>query len=214
MSEAKFITFEGGEGAGKSTQIKLLAAALAAQDIAVVETREPGGSPGAEQIRGLLVDGPAERWQPLTEVLLHYAARSEHLARTLRPALAEGTWVLCDRFTDSTLAYQGYGHGLGPEPIEALRSLVAGDLQPDLTLIIDVPVELGLERAAERAGPGTEGRYEAMGTDFHTKVREGFLEIARQAPERCAVIDGSRAPEAVHRAICAQVGRRLGVTLS
>ena len=212
MAEARFITFEGGEGAGKSTQVGLLAAALVAKGLAVVETREPGGSPGAEQIRDLLVDGPAERWLPLTEALLHSAARAEHLARTIRPALAAGQWVLCDRFTDSTLAYQGYGHELGTAPVEALRGLVAARPLPDLTLVIDLPVELGLSRAGARAGGAA--RYEAMGPAFHQRVREGFQAIARAEPERCAVIDGSVDPEAVHRAVCKAVTERLGLTLS
>ncbi len=211
MAEARFITFEGGEGAGKSTQVGLLAAALQAKGVTVVQTREPGGSPGAEQIRSLLVDGPAERWLPLTEALLHSAARAEHLARTVRPALAADSWVLCDRFTDSTLAYQGYGHELGKAPVEALRELVAGSPLPHLTLVIDLPVELGLSRAGARAGGAA--RYEAMGAAFHQRVREGFKAIARAEPERCAVIDGSRGPEAVHRAVCKAVTERLGLTL-
>ena len=211
MAEARFITFEGGEGAGKSTQVGLLAAALRAKGVTVVQTREPGGSPGAEQIRKLLVDGAAERWLPLTEALLHSAARAEHLARTVRPALAEGHWVLCDRFTDSTLAYQGSGHELGTAPVEALRGLVAESPRPDVTLIIDLPVALGLARAGARAG-GAE-RYEAMGSAFHQRVREGFRAIARAEPDRCAVIDGRGEPEAVHRAICDAVTERLGLDL-
>ncbi|MDJ0942139.1 MAG: dTMP kinase [Kiloniellales bacterium] len=211
MAEARFITFEGGEGAGKSTQVGLLAAALRAEGLAVAETREPGGSPGAEQIRNLLVDGPAERWLPLTEALLHSAARAEHLARTVRPALAAGTWVLCDRFTDSTLAYQGYGHKLGTAPVEALRGLVAERPRPDLTLVIDLPVELGLARAGARAGGAA--RYEAMGTAFHQRVREGFQAIARAEPERCALIDGRGDADAVHRAVCKAVTERLGLIL-
>ena len=211
MAEARFITFEGGEGAGKSTQVGLLAAALRARGLGVVETREPGGSPGAEQIRTLLVDGAAERWLPLTEALLHSAARAEHLERTIRPALAAGHWVLCDRFTDSTLAYQGYGHRLGAAPVEALRSLVAGSPRPDLTLVIDLPVALGLARAAARAGGAA--RYEAMDAAFHERVREGFQAIARAEPERCAVIDGGEDPDAVHRAVCRVVAERLGLDL-
>ncbi len=211
MAEARFITFEGGEGAGKSTQVGLLARALRAKGLSVVETREPGGSPGAEQIRSLLVDGPAERWLPLTEALLHSAARAEHLARTVRPALAAASWVLCDRFTDSTLAYQGYGHELGEAPVEALRALVAESPRPDLTLIIDLPVTLGLARAGTRAGAAE--RYEAMGEAFHERVREGFRAIARAEPGRCAVIDGSGDPEAVHGEVRAAVAARLGLEL-
>ena len=212
MAESGFITFEGGEGAGKSTQVKLLGAVFQAKGHAVLETREPGGSPGAEQIRGLLVDGPAERWQPLTEALLHYAARAEHLQTKVRPALDEGIWVLCDRFTDSTLAYQGYGHQLGKAPIEALQALVAAAPVPDLTLVLDLPVELGLARAAGR--PEAAARYERMGRDFHERVRQGFLEIARGAPERCAVIEADAEPEAVQDRILKVVEQRLGLALA
>ncbi len=150
MAGAKFITFEGGEGAGKSTQIELLAAALARAGISVRTTREPGGSPGAEEIRRLLVTGPPNRWDAMTEALLHFAARRDHLRGVVLPDLEAGHWVLSDRFADSTMAYQGYGHGLGRGAIEALHALVVGDFAPDLTLILDLPVDLGLERALAR----------------------------------------------------------------
>jgi len=202
----KFITLEGGEGAGKSTQIAALASLLRGHGLDVLETREPGGAPGAEDIRRLLVEGEPGRWAPMSEALLHSAARAEHLARTLRPALAAGTWVVCDRFTDSTLAYQGYGHGLGPARIRALNEIVTEGLTPDLTLILDLPVEAGLARAGARGGAD---RYERMGTDFHQRLREGFLAIAAAEPARCAVIDASQKIEAVTAAIAATVRERL-----
>ncbi len=211
MAGAKFITFEGGEGAGKSTQIGLLAAALTAAGIPVQTTREPGGSPGAEQIRELLVTGAGDRWDAMTEALLHFAARREHLRSVVWPTLAAGQWVLSDRFADSTLAYQGYGHGLGRAPIEQLYDLVVGKFAPDLTLILDVPVALGLDRAlARRDG---EDRYEGLDGAFHERLRQGFREIAEREPHRCVLIDGSGAVESVQAAIQARVAERLDVAL-
>ena len=160
MPAGTFITFEGGEGAGKSTQIRMLAEHLTQKGRQVTQTREPGGSPGAERIRALLVEGDADQWMPFTETLLHYAARHEHLCRTVRPALERGEYVLCDRFADSTLAYQGYGQGVPKARIDALHNLVTEGLEPDLTLILDLPVEKGLERAESRGDGGM--RYERM----------------------------------------------------
>jgi dTMP kinase len=209
MAGAKFITFEGGEGAGKSTQIELLAAALIRAGISVRTTREPGGSPGAEEIRRLLVTGPPDRWDAMTEALLHCAARRDHLRGVVLPNLEAGHWVLSDRFADSTMAYQGYGHGLGRDAIEALHALVVGDLAPDLTLILDLPVALGLERAlARRDG---EDRYEGLDRAFHERLRQGFREIAGREPERCALIDASGEVDAVQEAVRACVAERLGV---
>ena len=211
MAGAKFITIEGGEGAGKSTQIELLAAALKGAGVSVRSTREPGGSPGAEQIRKLLVTGETDRWDPMTEALLHFAARREHLQNVVRPSLEAGHWVLSDRFADSTMAYQGYGHGLGREAIEALYALVLGDFAPDLTLILDLPVELGLERAlARRDG---EDRYEGFGQAFHERLRAAFHGIAKREPGRCALIDASGDVARVHAAVRACVSERLGVAL-
>lgn len=206
-----FITLEGGEGAGKSTQIARLKDALEAQGLSVIVTREPGGTAGGDQIRELLVNGDTNRWEPLTEALLNYAARHEHLEKIILPALASGTWVLCDRFSDSTMAYQGYGHGMNREVIRRLHRLVVDEVTPDLTLILDMPVELGLERAKSR-GEG-EDRYERMGVEFHQRLRDGFLDIAQKDPGRCRVIDASGDIGAVTMAIAAEVTDRLKVDL-
>ena len=212
MARGRFITIEGGEGTGKSTQIARLAGALEAAGIDVVVTREPGGAPGAEEIRRLLVEGGVDRWDGFTEVLLHYAARHEHLVNRIRPALEAGKWVVCDRFADSTLAYQGYGHGVDKRAIAGLYDLVVRDLAPDLTLVFDLSSEVGLERANARAGD--EDRYERMGGAFHERLREGFLEIARDNPGRCVVIDASGDVETVSGAVFRAVSERLGVALS
>lgn len=203
----RFITFEGGEGAGKSTQIRRLAETLRARGIDVVLTREPGGSPGAEAIRTLLVEGEPGRWDGITETLLFAAARHDHVERTIRPALARGAWVLCDRFTDSTIAYQGYGAGADIELIRSLSAAAAGDVVPDLTLILDLPIEEGLKRAASRAGG--EDRFERKGAEFHTRLREGFLAIAKDEPVRCAIIDATGSPDEVAEKISKLVSGRL-----
>jgi dTMP kinase len=201
----RFISFEGGEGAGKSTQIRLLVDALAARGLDVIATREPGGSPGAEEIRRLLVSGDPGRWDGVTEALLHFAARRDHLARTVWPALDAGRWVVTDRFADSTMAYQGYGHGLGREPIERLYAVAVGDFAPDLTLILDIPVEAGLDRTQGRTGG--EDRYERMDREFHRRLRDGFLDIAAREPGRCVVIDAARPVEAVQADMLATILR-------
>ncbi len=205
----RFISFEGGEGAGKSTQLGRLADALQAAGHCVITTREPGGSPGAELIRDLLVTGDVDRWDAETELLLHVAARRDHVTRTIRPALEQGQWVLCDRFADSTMAYQGFGLGLGRDTVAAAHRLALGDFEPDLTLILDLPVADGLARARSRDGDG-QNRYERMAPDFHERLRQGFLEIARRNPDRCAVIDATLDADAVHGSILAEVSRRLG----
>ena len=210
MGRGRFITLEGGEGAGKTTQVALLQAALRGAGIDALATREPGGAPGAEAIRPLLVQGVPGRWDALGEALLHYAARRDHLVTTVRPALQAGTWVICDRFADSTMAYQGFGLGLGAEPIAALDHMVVGDTRPDLTLILDLPVTAGLRRAAARHGDAQ--RYERMDLDFHRRVRQGFLEIARDDPGRCLVIDAAGGIEATHAAVRDAAGERLQVT--
>lgn len=203
----RFITLEGGEGAGKSTQIGRLADFLRGRGIEVITSREPGGSPGAEMIRKLLVEGPADAWDGTTEALLMFAARRDHLVRTIWPALERGAWVISDRFADSTRAYQGHGHGFAAERIEALYKVAVGDFAPDLTLILDLPVETGLARAAARRG--TENRFEGLGAAFHERVRSGFRAIAEAEPGRCALIDASGDVDAVQRAIERVVRQRL-----
>ena len=209
VSRGRFITFEGGEGAGKSTQARRLAAALRASGVEVVETREPGGSPGAEAIRALLLTGEVERWTPTAEALLMYAARSDHLDRVVRPALARGTWVVCDRFADSTRAYQGAGGGVGRDLVEGLEGAVVAEDWPDLTLVFDMPVADGLARAAGRGGD--EARFEAKGTAFHERLRQAFLEIAASEPDRCAIVDATRSMDEVEIAVRDAVRARLGV---
>jgi dTMP kinase len=203
----KFVTFEGGEGGGKSTQLRLLAEALRASGAKVVTTREPGGAPGAEEIRHLLVEGEPGRWPAEAEALLHFAARAEHLAAVIRPALEADQWVLCDRFADSTLAYQGYGQGLDLAWLKQLRARVVGATEPGLTLILDLPVETGLGRAA------AQQRYERMGRAFHEKLQAGFLAIAKAEPERCVVVDATRSIDAVAADVRAAVAKRFGVKL-
>lgn len=203
----RFITLEGGEGAGKTTQVKLLAEWLAGLGIEVVTTREPGGSPGAEAIRSLLVTGDPGRWDALTEALLHNAARRDHLRSVVRPALARGAWVVCDRFADSTLAYQGYGQGLDLAVLRQLQALVVEECQPHLTLLLDLPVGLGIGRAATR--PGGEDRYERMGRAFHEKLRQGFLDMAAAEPMRFAVINAAEGVDVVQDEIRYAVTMRL-----
>jgi dTMP kinase len=205
----RFITLEGGEGAGKSTQIGRLKSWLEGRGREVVATREPGGSPGAEMIRKLLVEGPVERWDGTTEALLHFAARREHLRSTVWPALTRGAWVVSDRFADSTLAYQGYGHGIDRTVFQQLYDVAVGDFRPHLTIMLDLPIETGLARAAARRG--TETRYESLPRDFHERVRTGFREIAAREPKRCVVIDATGDVDAIAGAIADAVTNRLGV---
>lgn len=202
----RFITLEGGEGTGKSTQIRRLAASLRAKGIDVVATREPGGSPGAEEIRKLMVEGEPGRWDAITETLLAYAARADHVRATIGPALLAERWVVSDRFSDSTFAYQGVGRGVDRETIRRIDSAVLDDFQPDLTLVLDLDVKVGLQRAV---GRGTaENRFEKFGTDFHERLRQSFLDIARRFPERCRVIDAGGTEDQVADLIWAAVSRR------
>ena len=200
---ARFVTFEGGEGAGKSTQVALLMAVLKQRGIEAIKTREPGGSTGAEEIRSLLVSGGVNRWDGITEVLLHSAARRDHMIKTVWPALDQGKWVVCDRFSDSTLAYQGWGHGIDRETIIDAIKLSVGDFKPDLTFILDLDVAKGLERAKSR-GDGQD-RYERMGAEFHNRLRQGFLDIARSDPQRCTVIDATQTPEQIHQQVVLRI---------
>jgi len=207
VAHGRFITFEGGEGAGKSTQLRRLAQRLAGTR-EVVATREPGGSPGAESIRDLLVNGAADRWSPVTETLLMYAARRDHVERVITPALARGAWVICDRFADSTRAYQGAAGGTDPALITALEAHVLDGVRPDLTLVFDLPVAAGLARAGGRGE--AENRFESKGLAFHERLREAFLAIARAEPDRCAVIDAAGTEAVVEAAVWAALQARLG----
>jgi dTMP kinase len=208
----RFITFEGGEGAGKSTQVALLADALSRAGLPVLRTREPGGSPGAEEIRKLLLGGSTERWDAVTEALLVSAARRDHLRRTIRPALERGAWVVCDRFADSTTAYQGFAGGVPQDQLDQLYRIAAGPFAPDLTVILDLPVERGLARAASRREAAD--RFEQQEIGFHQRLRQGFLAIAQREPRRCLVVDATADAAAVHAAILAAVESRLGVRLA
>lgn len=207
MNRGKFITFEGGEGTGKSTQAARLVERLAAMGIDVLRSREPGGSPGAEAIRDLVVSGSADRWSARTELLLMYAARSDHLERTIGPALDQGRWVVCDRFADSSRVYQGLAGGADPGLIEWIDAAVVGARQPDLTLIFDLPFELGLQRALGRGVEET--RFEFKGAEFHRRLRDGFRSVAEAHPERCRLIDAGGDPEAVAARVWAVVERLL-----
>ncbi|MGA7788228.1 MAG: dTMP kinase [Xanthobacteraceae bacterium] len=205
----KFITFEGGEGTGKSTQAAMLALRLEALGLGIQLTREPGGSPGAEIIRHVLLSGAAKPFGPEVEAMLFAAARDDHVQCTILPALNSGKWVICDRFADSTRVYQGILGQVDARLIKGLERVSIGDLRPDLTLILDVPVEIGLERVKLRRGEARPDRFEAENVEFHQKLRQAYLSIAADDPERCVVIDASAAKEAVARQIWNAVGARL-----
>jgi dTMP kinase len=188
-----------------------LITALEDAGIAALRTREPGGSIGAEAIRRLLLEGADERWDALGEALLLYAARHDHVERLIKPALDAGSWVVCDRFADSTMVYQGYGRGLAVADLVALHRLTLGDFVPDLTLILDLPVTEGLVRASRRS---TADRFERLDPAFHERLRRGFRQVAADHPQRCVVIDASGDRDAVHRALIAAVSERLGVVFA
>jgi dTMP kinase len=206
----RFISIEGGEGAGKSTQVGMLVAALDRAGIAARATREPGGSPGAEAIRRLLLEGEGERWDAMGEAFLLVAARRDHVTRVIAPALAQGVWVVSDRFADSTTAYQGYGRGLAFQDLAILHRIALGDFVTDLTVILDLPVEIGLARAAARS---PADRFERLDRDFHEKLRQGFRQIVVENPARCVLVDASGDPQTVHLAVVPAVEQRLGVAL-
>jgi dTMP kinase len=193
----RFISFEGGEGAGKSTQIKLLAERLTEAKVRTIVTREPGGSPGAEIIRHLVLSGIGKLLGAEAETLLFAAARDDHVHTVIEPALKQGIWVLCDRFSDSTRVYQGILGQVSPAILSAMQRVTIGDLKPDLTLILDVPVEVGLQRAAKRRGTGTADRFEAEGIKFHQQLREAYQRIAAAEPQRCLLIEASAEPDIV-----------------
>lgn len=206
-----FITFEGGEGSGKTTQIALLKDALTARGRDILTTREPGGTPEAEKIRDLIVRRDGGNWSPTAECLLFFTARHMHWQTKIKPALEAGQIVLCDRFTDSTTAYQGYGHGFDLETIRKIRDVSIGDAEPDMTFILDIPVDEGLARAGKRLedNNSTEDRFERIGRGFHERLRQGYLTIARDNPGRCLIIDAARPIEAIHRDILTAVTERL-----
>ena len=206
---SKFITLEGGEGSGKSTQIRLLANYLSEKGLDCVTTREPGGTKSADAIRKILVTGDKRQWAPVSEALMHCAARHSHLTDIIWPALKSGTWVISDRFADSTMAYQGIAMGLGKAAINWLYEFTVGSFSPDLTLILDLPVELGLERAQKRGS--NENRYEKMEIEFHQRVRMAFLEIAKSNPSRCIVIDAQSRVDEVQQEIISAVTKRFHV---
>jgi dTMP kinase len=205
----RFITFEGGEGTGKSTQARLLAQRLAAEGIDAVLTREPGGSAGAEIIRHVVLSGAAKPFGPGAEAILFAAARDDHLSETIRPALRRGVWVISDRFADSTRIYQGVLGQVDRDLIRALERIVVGSDRPDLTIILDVPAEVGLERAAARRGAGAADRFEAETIEFHAALREAFRALAAAEPKRCVLIDSTLPPAEVAVRIWRLVQKRL-----
>ncbi len=205
----KFITFEGGEGTGKSTQAAMLALRLESLGLRVLLTREPGGSPGAEIIRHVLLSGAAKPFGPEAEAMLFAAARDDHIRCTILPALEAGHWVICDRFADSTRVYQGALGEVDQRLIKALERVSLGDLYPDLTLVLDVPVALGLKRATRRRGSANPDRFEAETIDFHEKLRRAYLALAAAEPDRCAIIDAAAPKEKVARQVWKAVNSRL-----
>jgi dTMP kinase len=217
MAAGKFITFEGGEGSGKSTQAQVLADRLGRLGIEVVLTREPGGSPFAEALRAVILDPEMPEHSALSEALLFYAARADHLDKTIRPALNDGRWVICDRFSDSTRVYQSEAGGLPREVLDALEEMVVSPTVPDLTVILDLPAELGLGRAQGRrlsashgdAAPNAPDAYEKRDLAFHWKLREAFSAIAKEEPARCALINAATDPEDVSDAVWDVVAARL-----
>jgi dTMP kinase len=210
----RFITFEGGEGSGKSTQIQKLARSLHVARLRAIVTREPGGSPGAEIIRHLVLSGMGKLLGPDAETLLFAAARDDHVRTVIQPALAQGIWVLCDRFFDSTRAYQGRLGQVSPGVLNAMQRVTIGDLKPDLTFILDVPVEIGLKRAAVRRGKGAPDRFEGEDVKFHQDLREAYKQIATEDPQRCVLIDATASPDAVSARIWKVLRDRLLATAS
>jgi dTMP kinase len=218
MTGGLFITLEGGEGAGKTTQARRLKSHLESRGRKVVLTREPGGTPQAEKIRALLVQRDSGVWSPLAECALFFIARHEHIETLIKPCLAEGAIVVCDRFTDSTIAYQGYGHGFDLDEIARIDALMTKSFRPDLTLIFDLPVEAGLRRAVQqkaRAGgaESTEDKFEKLDIAFHARMRDGFLKIAKSNAARCHVVDAAATPDFIASKVAEIVDRRLADAL-
>jgi dTMP kinase len=210
-----FVTFEGGEGSGKTTQINKLSQTLSNEGRKVLTTREPGGTAEGEKLRNLLVQRDGGNWNPMSECLLLFAARSMHVEKIIKPALESGKIVVSDRFTDSTRAYQGYGHGMEISTIEQMNTLVLGDFKPDLTIILDIEPAAGLERSERRLagenfmGARSEDRFEKLDLEFHKKLRNGFLSIAQSDPKRCTVIDATQDLETISKLILSAVKGRL-----
>ncbi len=209
-----FVTLEGGEGAGKSTQSRRLKEAIEAQGRTILLTREPGGTPEGEKIRDLITQREGGNWTPTAECLLFFAARQMHVEKVIKPALARGEIVICDRFTDSTRSYQGYGHGFPLETIEQINTLSLGAFTPDLTFILDLPVEAGLKRsfAQKEQAAGremTEDRFERLDKSFHEKLRQGFLAIAAANPARCRVVDAGQSPDEIFAVLMAEIQKAL-----
>lgn len=205
-----FVTLEGGEGSGKTTQIKLLADALKNDGIDTIAVRDPGGTPGGEEIRQLLVTGDPDRWDKITEVLLYSAARRELLARRIIPALQSGQWVVSDRFVGSTFAYQGYGHGVPLDILKQISQSVVGDYMPHLTLILDIDPEVGLHRALNGKNRATEEiRFEKMELDFHKRLRQGYLDMAKDEPHRYVVLNADQSVDDLHTLILKTIRDRL-----
>ncbi len=205
----RFITFEGGEGTGKSSHAATLAQKLGAFGVGVVLTREPGGSPGAEIIRHVLLSGAAKPLGPEAEAILFAAARDDHIRNTIEPALARGRWVICDRFVDSTRVYQGAVGGVDEQLLRALERVTVGELRPDLTFVLDAPIEIALARAAQRRGGDAVDRFEDEGQEFHERLRDSFRVLAMSEPNRCVLIDASGSREAIAEQIWAVVSKRL-----
>lgn len=204
MQKGRFIAFEGGEGSGKTTQIKILERHLSSYGVPILITREPGGSDGGEDIRKLLKKGDKGRWDGISEALLLYAARHDHVEKTIKPALAQGTWVLCDRFSDSSFAYQGFGRELGLETLEKLHALALGDFFPDLTFIFDIPAKDSYERVLkrQRRRPGhAHDRFDNMEMHFHERVYKGYQEIAKKYAHRCMVVPANVSIDSVQEKI-------------
>jgi len=208
VARGRFITLEGGEGAGKSTLAQALRDRLSAAGRSVIVTREPGGTPNAEAVRALLLEGEPGRWSPLAETLLLYAAREDHVRTLIEPALAAGKWVICDRFADSTRAYQGAGGGLDAERLEAIHAASLGPFRPDLTLIVDIDPQTGIARTLARGETAT--RFERKSGAFHEALRQGFLDIGAREPDRCVILDGALEPHSLAEAALTAISERLG----
>ncbi len=219
MAKGVFITLEGGEGTGKSTQVKMLGAALSVAGVDAVLTREPGGTDQAERIRNLMIQRDAGNFDPLTEAMLMMSARREHLVNKIWPSMEQGKWVVSDRFVDSTRAFQGYGMGLDQGLIDRIYEMIAGEFQPNLTFVFDIDAEKGLSRSLKQLAvtadknESTEDRYERMGVPFHNRLRQGFLDIAKRFPGRCVIIDASQDIATIHAQILKTIETRFGISL-